>query len=110
VPWKDCSTPGDCPSGHQGAGDANNPNYQQRKYPERGGDIPLVKATEMRLIEAEALLRQNDLYGAMAKIREVRAYHSLDPLTATGIGNGFNCYPIADSACQVNEQVRDLCI
>jgi len=170
VPWKDCSEPGTCQSGHQGAGDKDNPNYQQMKYPERGGDIPVVKGTEMRLIEAEALLRNNNLAGAMAKINEVRAFHGLDPLTATGIGSGFTfdfdsmtgwdildreymlttwlegrhlgrhhrwkeqdgwthpyltgtnhlyelvvperftCYPIADSECQVNENVKDLCI
>ena len=30
--WKDCTTPGTCASGHQGAGDADNPNYQQMKF------------------------------------------------------------------------------
>lgn len=89
APWKDCSTPGTCQAGHQGAGDANNPHYQQMKYPELGTDIPLVKGTEMRLIEAEALLRSSNLSGAMAKINEVRAFHGLDPLTATAIGSGF---------------------
>lgn len=170
APWKDCSTPGTCASGHQGAGDANNPNYQQMKYPDYGADIPLVKGTEMRLLEAEVALRNNDLSGAMAKINEVRAFWGLDPLTATEIGNGFTfdwdsmtgwdildreymlttwlegrhlgrhhrwkeldgwthpyltgthhmyelvvperytCYPIADSECQVNPTVKDLCI
>ena len=86
APWKDCSTPGTCASGHQGAGDSNNLNYQQMKYPDYGADIPLVKGTEMRLFEAEIALRNNDLDGAMAKINEVRAFHGLDPLTATGIG------------------------
>lgn len=89
TPWTDCSTPGTCQAGHQGAGDANNLHYQQEKYPELGSDIPLVKGTEMRLIEAEAALRNNDLNTAMAKINEVREFHGLDPLTATGIGNGF---------------------
>lgn len=89
TPWKDCTEAGACPSGQIGAGDANNPNYQQMKYAELGADIPLVKGTEMRLIEAEAALRSNDLVGAMAKINEVRAYHGLDPLDATGMGTGF---------------------
>jgi hypothetical protein len=89
VPWKDCRVGGACPSGQVGAGDKNNPNFQQMKYTDLGGDIPLVKGTEMRLIEAEAALRNNDLTTAMAKINEVRAFHGLDPLTATGIGSGF---------------------
>jgi hypothetical protein len=86
APWKDCTAPGACASGQQGAGDADNPNYQQMKYPDYGADIPLVKGTEMRLIEAEVALRNNDLDGAMAKINEVRAFHGLDALTATEIG------------------------
>lgn len=170
TPWTDCSTPGTCQAGDAGAGDASNPHLQQEKYPELGSDIPLVKGTEMRLIQAEAALRSGDLPGAMAKINEVRAFHGLDPLTATSVGNGFTydwdsmtgwdildreylltnwlegrrlfqfhrwknqdgwthpyltgkhhfyelvpaerftCYPIADSECQVNPAVKDLCI
>lgn len=89
TPWKDCTAAGECKSGQHGAGDKNNPNYQQMKYPDYDADIPLVKGTEMRLIEAEALLRNGDLTGAMAKINAVRDFHGLDPLTATGIGSGF---------------------
>jgi hypothetical protein len=89
TPWKDCTPAGECKSGQQGAGDADNPNYQQMKYPDYGADIPLVKGTEMRLIEAEIALRAGDLTTAMAKINVVRIYHGLDPLTATGIGSGF---------------------
>lgn len=170
TPWTDCSTPGTCQAGDAGAGDASNPHLQQEKYPELGSDIPVVKGTEMRLIEAEAALRDGNLPGAMAKINEVRAFHGLDPLEATSIGSGFTyewdsmtgwdildreylvtnwlegrrlfqfhrwkdqdgwthpyltgkhhlyelvpaerftCYPIADSECQVNPLVRDLCI
>jgi len=170
TPWKDCSVSGTCASGHQGAGDKDNPNYQQMKYPDYGADIPLVKGTEMRLIQAEAALRNNDLDGAMGFINQVRTFHGLPELTATGIGSGFTfdwdsmtgwdildreymlttwlegrnlgrhhrwkeldgwvhpyltgkhhlyelvvperftCYPIADSECQVNDQVRNLCI
>ena len=169
VPWEDCTAAGACPSGQVGAGDANNPNYQQMKYDELGSDIPVVKGTEMRMIEAEAALRSGDLTGAMAKINEVRAFHGLTALTATGIGTGltydwgsmtgwdildreylltnwlegrrlfqmhrwdqggmthpyltgthhlyelvpakrFTCYPIADSECQTNPNVADMCV
>jgi hypothetical protein len=169
APWKDCTEAGACASGQQGAGDANNKNYQQMKYPDYGADIPLVKGTEMRLIEAENALRNNDLTTAMAKINEVRTFHGLDELTATSVGGSitfewdsmtgwdildreyllttwlegrhlgrfhrwdqggmthpyltgkhhlyelvpskrFTCYPIADSECQTNPLVADLCI
>ncbi len=163
TPWTDCTTPGTCRSGHQGA-DGETPHYQQEKYPELGSDIPLIKGTEMRLIEAEAALRNQDLTTAMAKINEVRAFHGLPPLTATGVGTKitgdwnsmtgwdildrerlltlwlegrrlwdhyrwdhpslycgrvvyaatvakrYSCLPIADSECQVNEKVKDLCV
>jgi len=89
TPWKDCTAAGACPSGQKGAGDANNPNYLQLKYTSLGADIPLVKGTEMRLIEAEAALRNNDLTTAMAKINAVRAFHGLAALTATTVGSGF---------------------
>src|SRR5690606_20496655 len=58
------------------------PHFRQEKYPERGSDIPLVKGTEMRLIEAEALLLNGDVAGAMAKINEVRDFWELPDLSA----------------------------
>ena len=89
VPWKDCRAAGSCASGQVGAGDKNNPNFMQEKFGEIGSDIPLVKGTEMRLIEAEAALRGNDLATAMTKVNQVRAFHGLGALTATTIGSGF---------------------
>lgn len=89
TPWKDCSTPGDCPSGFQGAGDGDNPNYQQMKYLDEGADIPLVKGTEMRLIEAEAALRDSDLITFNLNVNEVRTFHGLASVTATSVGSGF---------------------
>lgn len=59
------------------------PYYQQAKYPDRAVDIPLAKGQEMRLIEAEVLLRAGNVAGAMAKINAVRALNSVTPVTAT---------------------------
>lgn len=60
VPYTDCR--GNVDNGvctaENGAG-GNNPHLRQEKFPTLGSDIPLVKGTEMRLIEAEAALRQN---------------------------------------------------
>lgn len=59
------------------------PYYQQMKYPDRAADIPLAKGAEMRLIEAEALLRGGDVTGAMAKVNAVRSAAGVAPVTAT---------------------------
>jgi len=81
APWTDCYTvPGTCQN--QRGGDGFTPHYQQEKFPERASDIPVVKGTEMRLIEAEAALRTGDVTETMEKINEVRSFFGLDPLTA----------------------------
>lgn len=64
TPWKDLRKTGS--SGLR-------PFYQQQKYPDRAADIPLAKGAEMRLIEAEALLRGGNVAAAVAKINGVRA-------------------------------------
>lgn len=83
TPWTDCSAASSgCPSGNGADGETT--HFRQDKYPTRDDDIPLVKGTEMRLIEAEAALMAGDLAGAMAKINEMRAHHGLDPLESDG--------------------------
>jgi starch-binding outer membrane protein, SusD/RagB family len=52
------------------------------KYETRNTPIPIVKGTEMRLIEAEAALLQNNVAGALAGINEVRAAHGLQAADA----------------------------
>jgi hypothetical protein len=59
------------------------PYYQQMKYRDRGDDIPLAKGAEMRLIEAEVLLRRGDVGGAMAAINAVRTAAGVASVTAT---------------------------
>lgn len=49
------------------------PWWPQTKYADSGSDIPLSKGTEMRLIEAEAMLQASDWQGAMAKINGLRS-------------------------------------
>ncbi|MBN2731302.1 MAG: RagB/SusD family nutrient uptake outer membrane protein [Balneolaceae bacterium] len=85
VPITDCSaTPEECSA--EVAADGQTIMLRQEKFPELGSDIPIVKGTEMRLIEAEAALLNNDLVTAMNKINEVRNYHGLQDTTASGIG------------------------
>ena len=56
------------------------PHYSQWKYQVETDDIPLVHSSEMRLIEAEALMRNSDYPGAMAIINAGRAKVGLSPI------------------------------
>ena len=81
APWTNCpANPGECR--YTQGGNGQTPHYRQDKYTERGSDIPVVKGTEMRLIEAEAALRTGDLAETMTKINEVRTFVGVGPLTA----------------------------
>lgn len=65
-------------------GDGRRPFWLTAKYTSRNDAIPIVKGTEMRLIEAEARLRGGDIGGAVSAINEVRAHHGLDDVSAAG--------------------------
>jgi starch-binding outer membrane protein, SusD/RagB family len=64
-------------------GDARRPFWRANRYPLRTNHIPLAKGTEMRLIEAEALLRGGNAPAAIAKINEVRTFRSLPAASGT---------------------------
>jgi hypothetical protein len=85
TPYTDCSLPeADC--GHQQGADGSTPHLQQERFTAYGDDIPAVKGTEMRLIEAEArLVQASDVPGAIARINDVRDFFSLDPIDPTGM-------------------------
>lgn len=74
VPWRDMN---------QTSGGGVKPFYRQLKYTSRAHDIPLAKGHEMRLIEAEAMLRQGDRDGAIGKINYVRNRVGVPPVSAT---------------------------
>ncbi len=78
APYTNCPVTGTCSeSGSDGITDY----WRQDKFDERGSNIPAVKGTEMRLIEAEAALRSNDLTTAVSKMNVVRTFHGLTDLT-----------------------------
>ncbi|MDE2753886.1 MAG: RagB/SusD family nutrient uptake outer membrane protein [Gemmatimonadota bacterium] len=113
TPWTDCSDPSSgCPSGN--GADGQTIHYRQEKYPTRDDDIPLVKGTEMRLIEAEAALATGDLATAMAKVNEMRAHHGLDPLESDGTigsitgGDGGGANPTSMSGWDILDRERHL--
>jgi starch-binding outer membrane protein, SusD/RagB family len=58
------------------AHDNRRPAWMQRKYTSVGNNLPLVKGTEMRLIEAEVALVRGDWETAIDKINEVRQYYN----------------------------------
>jgi hypothetical protein len=73
VPWRDMN---------QTSGGGVKPFYRQLKYTDRGDDFALAKGHEMRLIEAEVMLRMGDREGAIAKINYVRERVGVPPVSA----------------------------
>lgn len=74
VPWRDMN---------QTSGGGVKPFYRQLKYTDRAADYPLAKGHEMRLIEAEVMLRAGDRQGAIDKINYVRERVGVPPVMAT---------------------------
>jgi hypothetical protein len=69
--------------------DGSTPVFQQKKYPTFAQNIPLAKGTEMLLIRAEALLRDDDVPGAVGLINEERAFYGLSDTTASTPAEGW---------------------
>jgi starch-binding outer membrane protein, SusD/RagB family len=63
-------------------GDNRRPVWRAEKFPARTTGIPLAKGTEMRLIEAEARLRDGDVAGAIAAMNQVRTFRNLPQVAA----------------------------
>ncbi len=69
-------TPRDSLRQYYTGSDGRRPRWRQYKYDISGDDTDLVTGTEMRLIEAEAMLVAGDWQGAVARINEVRAHQN----------------------------------
>ncbi len=112
TPWTDCPAAGSgCPSGN--GADGQTLHFRQEKYPTKDDDIPVVKGTDMRLLEAENALMNGDLAGAMAKINEVRAFHGLGALVATTVGSitggtGGGAHPTSMTGWDILDRERHL--
>jgi len=72
TPWED--------EERNGAG--GDPFFRQDKYAERGDDHALARGWEMRLIEAEVMLRDGEWEDAMAKLNYVRDGLGMPEVTA----------------------------
>lgn len=76
----------DRPSGKPLGSDNRRPFWRQRKYLSTGGDVSIANWRDMKLIEAEYLLRQGDVTGMLDKIEEIRAdWNSTNKTTTTRI-------------------------
>ncbi|HSW30183.1 MAG TPA: RagB/SusD family nutrient uptake outer membrane protein [Longimicrobiales bacterium] len=71
VPWTDTKLLGD--AAVLLVGNIRVPFYRQEKFNARGSDILLSSGREMRLIEAEKMLKDNNITGAMAILNARRA-------------------------------------
>jgi hypothetical protein len=78
TPWVDTGLVGDASVGLVGD---RVPFFRQMKHAERGSDIRLSSGYEMRLIEAENLLRNGDWQEAMAIVNERRTALGIDAFT-----------------------------
>ena len=78
VPWDTIKTSS---GAIQTGQDGKTPFFRQAKYKDLGADIPVVKGTEARLLQAEALLRKGDIPGAYNFINQARANYKLAALT-----------------------------
>ncbi|HEY7529086.1 MAG TPA: RagB/SusD family nutrient uptake outer membrane protein, partial [Gemmatimonadota bacterium] len=81
TPW---TTDPEFPTGRNG-----NPWLVQTKHAERGSPINLVTGREMRLIEAEALLRGGDAAGALAIVNALRAEAGVGPREAATLDEAW---------------------
>ncbi len=55
-------------------------HYQQEKYDDLGSDVPLTHGPEIRTLQAEGALRQNNYEAAEDYLNQARAYYGMDPL------------------------------
>lgn len=85
TPWKDTGLSGDGAVNCCG----KVPFFRQMKYPKRDAAIRLSSGREMKLIEAEARLREGDWMGAMSLINEMRTAVGVVPWTASSAAEAW---------------------
>jgi starch-binding outer membrane protein, SusD/RagB family len=77
VPWDTLKTSG---GAIQTGQDGKTPYFRQAKYTTLGSAIPLVKGTEMLVLQAEAALRAGDIPTAFTLINQERAQYKMTAL------------------------------
>lgn len=89
VPYRSLATTVDGAPAVLIGGDNRRPYWFAEKYTSRNDPIAIAKGTEMRLIEAEALLRAGDVTGAVNAINEVRSHHGLADAAAANVDEAW---------------------
>jgi hypothetical protein len=79
VPWDTIKT---STGAIQTGQDGKTPYFRQAKYTSLGSAIPLVKGTEMLVLQAENALRNGDIPTAFTYINQERAVYKMAALTA----------------------------
>lgn len=72
------------------AADGTTQQLMQNKYTSNSADVALTKGAEMRLIEAEAMLRTGDWQGAMTVINGLRSAVGVDPWSVANAAEAFD--------------------
>ncbi len=91
----------------QGA-DGTNPHWRQEKYDSRNADIPVIKGVEMRLIEAEAALRDDDLVTFTDRINVVRAFYGLAGIAQPAAAGALEYPNAGDDGWSILDRERHL--
>ena len=71
------------------AADGATPQLMQNKYVEEGSDVALTKGAEMRLIEAEALIRDGQWQAGLDIVNSLRADAGVEPWSASTQAEAF---------------------
>jgi len=107
APYIDCTDEQAGCSNSIGA-DGETPHYKQNKYPTEATDHPAAKGTEMRLIEAEAALRNGNVGDAVAAMNEARDHYGIDPLDPDTISSSSTSFDANDQAWSILDDERHL--
>lgn len=84
------------------------PLYISTKYPTEDDDVPVVKGAEMRLIEAEAALRNNQLSEFKAQVDRARAVYGLGPIPLPTTAGALEFPNAEDDAWSILDRERYL--
>lgn len=84
------------------------PDWAPDKYADRGDDVPMVKGTEMRLIEAEAALVAGNLGEFTNQVNQVRSFYGLDDIAMPSSVGTFEWPNAEDDAWSILDRERYL--
>lgn len=106
APYTDCR---DNPQCRNAIGaDGVTTHFRQEKYQSVSANVPVVKGTEMRLIEAEAALRSGNVEEAVSHMNEARAFYGLEPMDADTISSSSTSFSADDQAWSILDRERHL--